>query len=518
MTQNPSRRTILRAGTVSAASAALAAGAATPASAAPEPVDVLIIGSGYAGAVAALRLAEAGIGSVVLERGRRWTITEAGDTFATPRNLDGRAAWLSVTSPFSDRPLSLFTGVLEFAPGLGVSLLAGAGVGGGSLVNYAVMAEPPQDQFARSFGPLLDHTEMAGTWYPRARALIGTAPIPDDVLNSPYYTNARDFQRQADAAGIPTERAELAMDWQRVREEIAGTAPPAAINAESMFGMNSGAKRSVDRTILAAAEATGHTTVLPLHRVDRLSASGDRYLVRCARLDDNGRVLARPEFRARHVILAAGSLGTARLLVRAKARGDLPGLNDEVGRHWGSGGDHITVRTGMPPNNPAQGGPGHILAKDWADPEAPVTLLGFPVGYPFQAETRATSALGVLTAPALGRFTYSWLTDSVGLHWPSLDGRIRALSTAVDRTLGRINTANPGTWTLASTPAITAHSLGGAVLGRATNGFGELVGQPRLYVVDSSLIPGSTGSVPPALTVTALADRCVQGILAERLT
>src|SRR5262245_638660 len=63
-----------------------------------EFVPAIVIGSGFGGAVAALRLARAGVQTLVLERGRRWPITPRGDTFATFEQPDGRAAWLS---PFS---------------------------------------------------------------------------------------------------------------------------------------------------------------------------------------------------------------------------------------------------------------------------------------------------------------------------------------------------------------------------------------------------------------------------------
>jgi hypothetical protein len=78
---------------------------------------VLIVGSGFGGAVAALRLAEAGHDVVVLERGRRWPLTPAGDTFATLLAPDRRAAWMSSTTvaPIGP-PIPLpgrYVGVLE---------------------------------------------------------------------------------------------------------------------------------------------------------------------------------------------------------------------------------------------------------------------------------------------------------------------------------------------------------------------------------------------------------------------
>src|ERR1700722_18192629 len=81
-------------------------------------VEAIVIGSGFGGAVAALRLGEAGIETIVLERGKRWPITPAGNTFSNKENPDGRSTWLSNTTilpspPFQDFPIDVFTGVLD---------------------------------------------------------------------------------------------------------------------------------------------------------------------------------------------------------------------------------------------------------------------------------------------------------------------------------------------------------------------------------------------------------------------
>ncbi|HET9648213.1 MAG TPA: FAD-binding protein [Microlunatus sp.] len=476
------------------------------------PVDILIVGSGYAGSVAALRCAEAGLSTVVLERGRRWTLTPDQNTFATLGQIDGRAAWLSTVYPFGGAQIAKYTGVLEAFVGRGVVCLAGAGVGGGSLVNNTVMMEPRADLFAASFGGVLDHGEMADVWYPRARSLLKPSPIPDDVLASPAYANAAEFIAEARRAGLPVQKPDMAVDWDVVRGEIAGRLRPAAIAGASILGINSGAKLSVDRTVLAAAEATGLTSVLPLHLVTSIEPSADRYLVTAQQIDTGGSVVTTKTFAARKVLLAAGSVATTRLLVTMRAQGKLPDLTDAVGRGWGSGGDHIVLRSGYPLPSRAQGGPANAVITAWDNTPSPVTLLNFPLGLPAVAGL-IREMLAVGSPPPIGTITYTGGTAV--LNWPATDPRLLPITQAAQAVADKLDAVGPLISVNAVTSVLTSHSLGGAVLGRATTAGGELINYPGLYVIDSALIPGSTGSVPPALTVTALADRIVSRALPD---
>ncbi|HEY6798375.1 MAG TPA: FAD-binding protein [Kineosporiaceae bacterium] len=504
------------AGVAAVAPAPSAAAATLLTDAVSTPVDVLVIGSGYAGSVAALRLSEAGLSTVVLERGRRWTITSAHDTFATVNAIDGRAAWLSRTSPLASKVLPTFAGVLEAYVGIGVVCLAGAGVGGGSLVNNAVMMQPRQDLFTRTFGNSLSWTEMDGTWYPRARDLIGVSPVPADVLASPAYANAREFIAEARAAGLTVVLPDMAMNWDVVRQELAGTIPASATVGDSILGINSGAKRSVDGTIMARAEATGRTQVLPLHIVRRIAAAGGRYTVTADRIDESGAVRETVTFSARWVFLAAGSLGTTRLLVESRANGLLPGMTAAVGTRWGTSGDHVVLRGGIPAPSAAQGGPANAVITDWDNPVSPITLLNFPLGVQALAG-KVREMLAVGAPPPIGSWSYSGLIRKAVLTWPALDPRVLTTTTAVTQTAATLDKAASGINVSASLAALTSHSLGGAALGVACGDDGQVAGCPGLFVVDSALVPGAAGAVPPALTVTALADRTMSKAL-PRLT
>lgn len=125
---------------------------------ASERVDTLILGSGFGGSITALRLAQAGHRSVVLERGRRWTIHTPGeDVFSSmrPGDIDMRSTWLAEQQPLpgipAGRRMALYTGVLEKIYGNGIDIVCAAGVGGGSLVYSGMMVQPPRDFFEEVF-------------------------------------------------------------------------------------------------------------------------------------------------------------------------------------------------------------------------------------------------------------------------------------------------------------------------------------------------------------------------------
>ena len=210
-----------------------------------------------------------------------------------------------------------------------------------------------------------------------------------------------------------------------VRDELAGNAVPSASIGEYLTGINSGARTSVDRNYLAWAEATGLAEVRPLHVVTDVSTDArGRYVVRARHIDADGNLLEHVVLTGDALFLAAGSMGTSRMLVRARDSGALPRLSDQVGRHWGNNGSRIYLRALVPePTGAYQGGPTSVAIMRWDDPDNAVSIEFGPA--PFPVETHAMPVPGFGICAPVGRFEYVPLTDDVRLIWPP-DGDLAA--------------------------------------------------------------------------------------------
>lgn len=507
-------------------------------SAQDETVEAVVIGSGFGGAVAALRLGQAGIDTLIIERGRRWPITSAQNTFATYRQPDGRAAWLSpktLIPAFDEVPIDVYTGVLERKDENGISVYCGAGVGGGSLVYNGVTYQPPRELFYQVFPKAIDYDEMDRVYYPRAYSIIKPEKIPQDILATKYYLSTRLFLQQAAVAGLPSRLLDIAIDWDIVRQEINGTKVPSAIIGEDWYGMNSGAKKSLDRSYLTQAEQTGHVEILPLHIVTEVSeVPGYGYRVACSQINESGEIIATKTITCRYLFLAAGSMGTSRLLVKAKATGTLPRLNDYIGLGWGTNGDTFTIRSGFPqPTNPGQGGPATAVIQDFDNPFGPISIESLSI---WNAPEGMLASVGIGIPSVKGRFNYDSTTGLVSLNWPDGNnlGDPKLLKAAefayrlIDRknststiqpqtniTLGSYSQGKIRVKKQVSDTFPTFHPLGGAVLGKACDLYGRVIGYRGLYVVDGALMPGSTGCTNPSFTIAAMAERCMERILRE---
>lgn len=501
-------------------SAWLGALAAAPALAARGPLRTLrtykpavVIGSGFGGAVAALRLAEAGIETTVVERGQHWPLT-GPDTFPTIATGadDDRVTWLAETNATSGLPVRRYAGLLERVLGAATDVVVPACVGGGSLVFGGVLLQPKRELFEQVL-PHVDYETMDRVYYPRVLSRIGGGPIPDDVLDSPNYASHRELIASASGAGYEIIRTNVGFDWEIVREELAGKRTAAASIGEFLFGCNSGAKNSLDKNYLAEAVQTGKVEILALHNVTDIVKAAERFEIHAELLAVDGSVQAQHVLECDRLFLAAGTLNTTKLLLRAKALGTLPNVPDAVGKHWGNNGDYLVARLGVrTPIGTIQAGPPSIVAHDAsAKPLAfsysPTSnLLPLPLGLQMH--------MCMSIPDQLGELSYDREQNQLGVHWPleeNAASRQRYLAS-----MNKVAAVSGGVvfgeeW-LGLKPAAW-HPLGGAVMGEACSERGELLGHEHLYVLDGSLLPGSAGAANPALTVAANAERIMDQLI-----
>ena len=199
--------------------------------------------------------------------------------------------------------------------------------------------------FVGFFPRSIQYSELDAVYFPRVRSMLQASPIPDDILESPYFLSSRILQAQATQAGLRSRKIDIAYDWDIVRQEMAGEKVPSVISGQYYHGVESGANNSVDRNYLKMAEETGYVEIRPLHVVTSIGAlSNGRYRVLCNQINEQGEVLAQKTFVCRYLFLAAGSIGTTELLVRAKAERSLRRLNRHVGwvlgNEWRFGDDY----------------------------------------------------------------------------------------------------------------------------------------------------------------------------------
>jgi cholesterol oxidase len=346
-----SRRRFLQAGGAAAAGTLLGCGGGS------EQNTAIVIGSGFAGSVAALRLGSAGIPTIVLERGMHWPSSGADSFPRVAGSNDGRTTWLgSVTGLSGQGSVPRYTGLIERVAGETLNAGCGAGVGGGSLVYGGVLLQPLRELFEQVL-PGIDYEEMDRVYYPRVRAKVSGGPIPDDILASTQYRAAAEFLQSANAAGMSVKRADVGFDWNVIRAELQGTLPAAASVGEYIYGCNSGAKKSLDKNYLAEALATGQVSIKAQHQVRTIRKRQDgQFEVLGDIIDTQGQSVSEFVLVASHVFLAAGSLNTTKLMLRCKNSGDLPLLNEWVGRNWGGNGDENTMRFAAQTVSGSQGG------------------------------------------------------------------------------------------------------------------------------------------------------------------
>ncbi|HEX6240814.1 MAG TPA: GMC family oxidoreductase [Polyangiales bacterium] len=286
--------------------------------------DYLIIGSGFGGSVSALRLIEKGYDVLMLEKGSE---LKAEDFPETNWNIK---RWLWA-------PVFGFRGLFQMRPFSHVTVLAGAGVGGGSLT-YANTLPIPRRGFFESpaWSGLARWEDELMPHYHTVRRMLGAAPTdfltPADAL----------LKRIAEERGTPDafEKPHVAVFMGEAGKTVPdpyfdgeGPARTGCMRCGScMTGCRHGAKNTLDKNYLYFARKRG-LKLQPDTEVVHVAPNvvGDGYRVR-ARVGTNYFFRKQVVFEARNVIFSAGALGTNSLLLRLKADSTaLPRLSDQVG-------------------------------------------------------------------------------------------------------------------------------------------------------------------------------------------
>ncbi|MFI2652163.1 GMC family oxidoreductase N-terminal domain-containing protein [Micromonospora fulviviridis] len=510
-----------------------------------EQTDIIIVGSGFGGAIPAYHLAAGGARVVVLERG----------------------PWLDSSEFDHDFLLgSSYTRIFDFTVGDGMSVLAGNCVGGGSVVYFATMPRAPRFVFERtgSLGrrmwPAAITRDTLDPWYDVAtHSLPVTEQSWDDV---PFAGGL--FAAACARAGRSANPVPSAID------------KPRCTNCNWMMaGCRFDAKRSLLLNYLPAALEHG-AQIRPLHEVQRLSRTPEgTYRVHYEVVDEEDYRITHGSgvIEAKIVILAAGAGATPVILQRSEA--ELGAMPPAVGRYFSGNGERLNTAViddararellGLDRGDGTayqahQIGKGPCVATwDKLDGSLPeyhrysLEQLYFPPGL----GTILAQAPGASAPTWFGREKkemlrqwHSWLTvfamtedDNEGVFGlPPARGNAERIAqqmlgrgslrydptentligwaesdAAVRDILERDGLARVRPWTNDQVGAYTVHPLSSCRIGddpatSALDDRHELRRHPGIFVTDGSAVPAAL-TVNPALTIAALAERAVPGLV-----
>ncbi|MGH3389851.1 MAG: GMC oxidoreductase [Actinomadura sp.] len=527
--------------------------------------DVLVIGSGFGGSVAALRLTEKGYRVGVLEAGRR---------FDTPDGAPGeRHGELPKTSWRAPRYL--------WAPGLGMTgiqrlhllrgergsrvfVLAGAGVGGGSLVYANTLYEPLQPFFDDpQWKDITDWRAELAPYYDQARRMLGVTQNPTMTAADQAMKRVADRMGRGDTFHLTPVGVHFGdRPGAETADPYFGGAGPRRRTCtecgECMTGCRHGAKNMLTENYLYLAERAG-AQVLPMTRVVSLSPLPEGgYAVETVRTGSPRR--RRTTLTAAQVVVAAGTYGTQKLLHAMKVTGRLPHLSDRLGvltrtnseailgaERWSRKGEDysrgVAITSSFHPDEdthiePVRYGRGSnamgairslLIDGPGAGRSAPrwVAFLGHLARRPWDlvrlANLRGWSERTVIALVMQVRDNSVTVRPRRGLFgWSIRAGRghgepnptwipagHEATRLLADETGGMAG----GSWLDLFDIPLTAHFIGGCAIGAgASEGvidpYHRVYGHEGLHIVDGSAVSANLG-VNPSLTITAQAERAM---------
>jgi cholesterol oxidase len=510
--------------------------------------DVVVIGSGFGGAITACRLAEAGRSVCVLERGREWK----GTQFPRTPSEVSKAFW---------RENEQF-GFIEYKSFRRIDVIQGCGVGGGSLHYFNVHLRPNEAIFAGRW-PRAVTRKTLDPYYDLAESMLESKPLdPPAGETLPYRTRA--FMESVKRTGRIPELVPIGVYTGERRLNPWSGLPqdPCDYSGNCMLGCTEQAKNTLDLNYIPLARKHG-AEVHPLHEVRSIEpGTTGGYVIRFRRLDPDRPGHSEPgEVHATTVVVSAGTLGTNELLLRCRdEHRTLPELGPALGRGFSGNGDFILAMTAgtewaVDPGR----GPSITAGADFSTVDNKIYIedVGFPDPFVWMLEG-ALPTSGRLLNLARGLWTYvldlagighgrialeadrlfaggptTRMLPYLGMGTDAADGVMRLKGGALDldwrnrrsrrmfremeAAMKELSRAAGGKyltsilWKWPFRRLLTAHPLGGCAMGddpasSVVNDSGEAWTYPGLYISDGSIIPGAL-AVNPSLTISALAER-----------
>ena len=507
--------------------------------------DVVVIGSGFGGSVAALRLTEKGYKVAVLEAGRRFSDKDFPKT-----------SWR--LNRFLFMPRLGLRGIQRIHVLPDVLVLAGAGVGGGSLVYANTLYKPPASYFEdKQWKHITDWDSELSPWYDQASRMLG-------VAQNPYFSASDKAMKQvADQMGVghTFKLAPLGVyfgDGAAVKSKdpfFGGVGPDrdgCLQCGACMTGCRHNAKNTLPKNYLGLAEKAG-SKVFPEHTVTKIEQM----------LDGSWKVTARKSsawiggkrvFTASQVVVAAGTYNTQKLLHKMKSDSVLPNLSDQLGKLSRTNSEALTGSI-MPKGGTDFSAGSAITSSFFPDDHTHVEPVRYGKGSNFMGLLQTVMTDGtnikdrrrqwlrqVITKPSLvlkildvrqwsQRTVVALIMQNVdsaisvkgkkgllGFRLTSKNDSLTPNATyipAANEVARRVAENNGGIagghiGDLINAP-FTAHFVGGCVIGDSIKSgvidpYHRVYNYPTMHIVDGASVTANLG-VNPSLTITAQAER-----------
>ncbi|WP_329788908.1 GMC family oxidoreductase [Lentzea sp. DG1S-22] len=500
--------------------------------------DVVIVGSGFGGSVAALRLTEKGYRVAVLEAGRRF----ADDEFAKTSWDLRRYLWAPRLRCFGIQRIHTLRNVM---------VLAGAGVGGGSLVYANTLYRPLKPFYEdRQWAHITDWQDELDPFYDQASRMLGVVTNPTTTPSDVVMQKVAKDMGVEDSYHPTPVGVFFGEPGKKAADPYFGGAGPERTGCTEcgscMSGCRVGAKNTLVKNYLYLAEKLG-AQVFPLTTVTKLHEGGGRWTIDTR--TTGGR--ATRTFTADQVVIAAGTWGTQQLLHKAKAT-TLPRISDRLGELTRTNSESIigAARYAVDPDNDFTQGVA-ITSSIHPDEITHIEPVRYGKGSNAMGMLQTLATDGALSTPRWVQFlkqaarhplrllrllsVHRWSERTVILLvMQSLDNSI---TTFLKR--GKLTSRqghgepNPafipagheanllaakhidgmagGTWGELFNIPLTAHFIGGCAIASderqgVIDPYHRVFNYPGLSVVDGSAISANLG-VNPSLTITAQAER-----------